>query len=441
MALDFPSLAEIPNQNPENTYSPTSTPKSTDNGLTYIWNGNSWDLKLSENLDGGGDHYTDADVDKHLNKVSATDDSLLSWSGTDYSWVSSDNFLSAVNDDTAAGAITFESKTTHEAGISVTSGQLRVDTAGTGQSIRANLSGAKSTDSYTAFFASTLDGSSVTGGEVIGYTASNNITQATGAAEIRGFSSNIDIAGSPVPDATYNFYAQGNAPNFFSGAMLYGSVNTSMENDAGTEDGWVFSPVGRASSHCTLSAANDNNASLTMWKHDSRTGKFISFKYSNRIGNGGTDECGSVRQLSANSVDFVSTSDNRVKENIVDLPNATERVKEIKTYQYNFKNEPDVIHEGFVAHELQEHTVLTVTGEKDATEVFGTYTDVDGNVETDVPEPATIPAGATFEPQGTRDVYQGVASSALIPLLTKALQEALDKIENLEDRLSDAGIA
>ena len=114
MALDFPSLAEIPNQNPENTYSPTSTPKSTDNGLTYIWNGNSWDLKLSENLDGGGDHYTDADVDRHLNKVSATDDSLLSWSGTDYAWVSSDNFLSAVNDDSAAGEITFSNKVNFE---------------------------------------------------------------------------------------------------------------------------------------------------------------------------------------------------------------------------------------------------------------------------------------------------------------------------------------
>ena len=34
-----------------------------------------------------------------------------------------------------------------------------------------------------------------------------------------------------------------------------------------------------------------------------------------------------------------------------------------------------------------------------------------------------------------------VDQTKLIPLLTKALQEALDKIETLETRLSDAGIA
>ena len=47
----------------------------------------------------------------------------------------------------------------------------------------------------------------------------------------------------------------------------------------------------------------------------------------------------------------------------------------------------------------------------------------------------------TWIATGTRDVYQGVDQSKLIPLLTKALQEALDKIETLETRLSDAGIA
>ena len=43
----------------------------------------------------------------------------------------------------------------------------------------------------------------------------------------------------------------------------------------------------------------------------------------------------------------------------------------------------------------------------------------------------------TVERQYVTDVDQ----SKLIPLLTKALQEALDKIETLETRLSDAGIA
>ena len=38
----------------------------------------------------------------------------------------------------------------------------------------------------------------------------------------------------------------------------------------------------------------------------------------------------------------------------------------------------------------------------------------------------------TWTATGTRAVYQGVDQTKLIPLLTKALQEALDRIEQLE---------
>jgi len=53
----------------------------------------------------------------------------------------------------------------------------------------------------------------------------------------------------------------------------------------------------------------------------------------------------------------------------------------------------------------------------------------------------TVTRTKTWTPTGTQPVYQGVDQTKLIPLLTKALQEALDKIEALETRLSDAGIA
>jgi hypothetical protein len=38
----------------------------------------------------------------------------------------------------------------------------------------------------------------------------------------------------------------------------------------------------------------------------------------------------------------------------------------------------------------------------------------------------------TWTPTGTQPVYQGVDQTKLIPLLTKALQEALTRIESLE---------
>ena len=60
------------------------------------------------------------------------------------------------------------------------------------------------------------------------------------------------------------------------------------------------------------------------------------------------------------------------------------------------------------------------------TVAVGTYTDTDGVVETEVEEPEAIPFGATWEQTDTQDVMQSVCRERLIPLLTKALQEALN---------------
>ena len=66
--------------------------------------------------------------------------------------------------------------------------------------------------------------------------------------------------------------------------------------------------------------------------------------------------------------------------------------------------------DGFLAHEVQTIVPEAITGEKDAV-------DDEGN------------------PQ-----YQGIDQSKLVPLLTAALQEAVAKIETLEQRLTDAGL-
>ena len=52
---------------------------------------------------------------------------------------------------------------------------------------------------------------------------------------------------------------------------------------------------------------------------------------------------------------------------------------------------------------------------------------------------AVIPEAVTGEKDG--EEMQGIDQSKLVPLLTAALQEAITKIETLEQRLSDAGIA
>ena len=139
------------------------------------------------------------------------------------------------------------------------------------------------------------------------------------------------------------------------------------------------------------------------------------------------------------------------------LSSAVESIKSLKPCSFTMRGADGI--KGFVAHELQEILPEAVTGTKDATEAIGTLADYDGTVlETAITEPAAVELTYTEDVEvdgvttatvrtrtwtatGTRPVYQGVDQTKLIPLLTKALQESLDKIEVLEQRLSDAGIA
>ena len=330
-------------------------------------------------------------------------------------------YLSALSDDTAAGAITFE------AGVNVTGGRVLADGSDV-QLIRAEQTGAK--DSHTGFWASAASGSSTTG-TTRGYFASATLAvNSDGADTIRGFESNISIR--PGQENNYNFYASGDAPNYFAGATFIGSVNTSMANTAGVENGWVFAASGRAGSHVSLSSANDNISNLMLWRHTSNKGTFLDFRYSSVVGNGGDNLCGRIKGNGNNAVNYEDTSDYRLKQNIQPLGTAVDLVKQLKPSTFEYINEPGVTYQGFVAHELQDICPLAVSGTKDETQVVGTLTDLDGNAEENVPEPTVVPAGSTFTATGTEELYQGVDQRRLIPLLTKALQEALTRIEELE---------
>lgn len=114
------------------------------------------------------------------------------------------------------------------------------------------------------------------------------------------------------------------------------------------------------------------------------------------------------------SVSYNTTSDYRLKNNISDVLNAIDRVKQLKPIRFSFIAEPDKTVDGFLAHEIQDVVPEAVTGTKDATE---TYIDDEGNEQ-------------------TRPVYQGIDQAKLVPLLTAGLQEAIAKIETLEARIT-----
>ena len=121
---------------------------------------------------------------------------------------------------------------------------------------------------------------------------------------------------------------------------------------------------------------------------------------------------GTVGSISTggSSTNYNTSSDYRLKENVVELDGAIDRVKQLAPKRFNFITDADTTVDGFLAHEAQAVVPEAVTGSKD--EVDG-----DGNA-----------------------VTQGIDQSKLVPLLTAALQEAITKIETLEQRLTDAGL-
>ena len=101
------------------------------------------------------------------------------------------------------------------------------------------------------------------------------------------------------------------------------------------------------------------------------------------------------------------------------MENSIDRLNALKPVNFEWIESGERV-DGFIAHEAQLVVPDAVFGEKDAvrTEIV--------KDEHDAPtgEVLTVPA------------YQGIDQSKLVPLLTKALQEAISKIDALEARVT-----
>ena len=163
----------------------------------------------------------------------------------------------------------------------------------------------------------------------------------------------------------------------------------------GGQCGWIYQ------------TANSNVVALTMrhtYAQSAQTAKMIRFLQNNGA------EVGAITSTTTATA-YGTSSDYRLKENVASVTDGIARLQQLKPSRFNFIADSDKTVDGFIAHEVQTVVPEAIIGEKDAV-------DDDGN-----------------------PVYQGIDQSKLVPLLTAALQEAIAKIETLEQRLSDAGIA
>ena len=101
---------------------------------------------------------------------------------------------------------------------------------------------------------------------------------------------------------------------------------------------------------------------------------------------------------------YVTSSDYRLKENIVTDWDATTRLKQLKPSRFNFIADADTTVDGFLAHEVSSIVPEAVSGEKDSV-------DEDGNIDP-----------------------QGIDQAKLVPLMVKTIQELEARIATLESK-------
>ena len=118
---------------------------------------------------------------------------------------------------------------------------------------------------------------------------------------------------------------------------------------------------------------------------------------------GSASVTGSITSTGNNATQYNTSSDYRLKENVVTDWDATTRLKQLKPSRFNFITDADNTVDGFLAHEVSSVVPEAITGTKDAV-------DSEGNPD-----------------------YQGIDQSKLVPLLVKTIQELEARITTLEN--------
>jgi uncharacterized Zn ribbon protein len=107
--------------------------------------------------------------------------------------------------------------------------------------------------------------------------------------------------------------------------------------------------------------------------------------------------------VTSSATSYNTTSDYRLKTDVQPMTGATERLKALKPVNFEWISSGTRV-DGFIAHEVQEIVPEAISGEKDAVD------------EDDNPD------------------YQGIDQSKLVPLLTAAIQEQQQIIEDLKSQ-------
>jgi len=114
-----------------------------------------------------------------------------------------------------------------------------------------------------------------------------------------------------------------------------------------------------------------------------------------------TNNVGDI-SMTNSEVTYNTGSDYRLKENERPIDDAIEKVKLLKPYYFNFIETPEILSQGFYAHEVSDVVPTAVKGEKDQVALNG------------------------------MPIYQKLDHSKIVPMLAAAVKALIEKVEKLE---------
>ena len=168
--------------------------------------------------------------------------------------------------------------------------------------------------------------------------------------------------------------------------------------------------------------SSTGNVPASFFSGDSAQTRFLCSFFN---GNGNVGSIAAV----GSSTQFNTSSDYRLKENTTPITDGLTRIKLLKPYKFNFIANPSETLDGFLAHEVAEVLPQAVTGKKDGMKGETFYEEGD-----ELPEGKQYGEVKTYST--TEIEIQQLDHTKLIPLLTAALKEEIDKREQLESRVA-----
>ena len=227
----------------------------------------------------------------------------------------------------------------------------------------------------------------------------------------RGYSSN-----SVYENGSGSSFAMANYDGKVLLQSMRGQFNVGEASGGNEYNGFLFMLDGTMKTCCSSSAGEN----IRIQRRSN--GNAIEFADT------ATNTIGSITlDTSANTTAYNTSSDYRLKENVVGITSALDKINQLRPVNFNMIGKTKKL-DGFIAHEVQAVVPYAVTGKKDAVKTIK-----DG----DLSDTGTKEDADRIEALPTKQVpdYQQLDYSKLVALLTASIQELSAKNDALEARI------